>query len=146
MRVITRALTGAATLAIIGGMSATAYAQDAAPADDSIVVTGIRASLESAQERKRTADAIVDSIVADDIGKLPDSNTTEALQRISGIQISRDRGEGGSVAIRGRCRESRSRRSEEHTSELQSLMRISYAVFCLKKKITLRNRNTRHTQ
>src|SRR3546814_13140983 len=100
MRVITRALTGAATLAIIGGMSATAYAQDAAPADDSIVVTGIRASLESAQERKRTADAIVDSIVADDIGKLPDSNTTEALQRISGIQISRDRGEGGSVAIR----------------------------------------------
>src|SRR3546814_12007321 len=53
------------------------------------------------QERKRTADAIVDSIVADDIGKLPDSNTTEALQRISGIQISRDRGEGGSVAIRG---------------------------------------------
>src|SRR3546814_5233767 len=62
---------------------------------------GIRASLESAQERKRTADAIVDSIVADDIGKLPDSNTTEALQRISGIQISRDRGEGGSVAIRG---------------------------------------------
>src|SRR3546814_8791865 len=96
MRVITRALTGAATLAIIGGMSATAYAQDAAPADDSIVVTGIRASLESAQERKRTADAIVDSIVADDIGK----------------------------------------RSEEHTSELQSLMRISYAVFCLKKKKT----------
>src|SRR3546814_21041515 len=97
MRVITRALTGAATLAIIGGMSATAYAQDAAPADDSIVVTGIRASLESAQERKRTADAIVDSIVAADIGKLPDSNTTEALQRIPGIQISRARGEGGSV-------------------------------------------------
>src|SRR3546814_6279903 len=127
MRVITRALTGAATLAIIGGMSATAYAQDAAPADDSIVVTGIRASLESAQERKRTADAIVDSIVADDIGKLPDSNTTEALQRISGIQISRDRGEGGS-------------RSEEHTSELQSLMRTSSAVFCLKKKKTYQSK------
>ncbi|HEU4960601.1 MAG TPA: TonB-dependent receptor [Sphingomonas sp.] len=66
-----------------------------------IVVTGIRASLSTAQARKRNADAIVDSIVADDIGKLPDSNTTEALQRISGVQISRDRGEGGSVAIRG---------------------------------------------
>ncbi|MCM8730528.1 TonB-dependent receptor [Hephaestia sp. GCM10023244] len=101
MNVITRALTGAATLAIVGGMSATAFAQEVDQADDAIVVTGIRASLESAQERKRTADAIVDSIVADDIGKLPDSNTTEALQRISGIQVGRDRGEGGSVAIRG---------------------------------------------
>ncbi|EMD84389.1 TonB-dependent receptor [Pacificimonas flava] len=66
-----------------------------------ITITGIRASLQSAQSRKRNADTIVDSIVADDIGKLPDTNTTEALQRISGIQVSRDRGEGGSVAIRG---------------------------------------------
>jgi len=71
------------------------------PSGADIVVTGIRHSLETAQTRKRDADTIVDSIVADDIGKLPDSNTTEALQRISGIQISRDRGEGGSVAIRG---------------------------------------------
>ncbi|WNO54071.1 TonB-dependent receptor [Stakelama saccharophila] len=76
-------------------------AQDQAAIPDEIVVTGIRASLESAQARKRTANTIVDSIVADDIGKLPDTNTTEALQRISGIQVSRDRGEGGSVAIRG---------------------------------------------
>lgn len=87
------------------GMSFPALAQDAqsAPADEgeAIVVTGIRASLESAQERKRDASQIVDSIVADDIGKLPDMNTTEALQRVSGIQVSRDRGEGGSVAIRG---------------------------------------------
>lgn len=74
---------------------------DSQAAGSDIVVTGIRHSLQSAQSRKRNADAIVDSIVADDIGKLPDSNTTEALQRISGIQISRDRGEGGSVAIRG---------------------------------------------
>ncbi|PAL21748.1 TonB-dependent receptor [Sphingopyxis sp. GW247-27LB] len=91
-------------------LSFPAFAQDAAadnaqaaPADegDAIVVTGIRASLESAQQRKRDANQIVDSIVADDIGKLPDMNTTEALQRVSGIQVSRDRGEGGSVAIRG---------------------------------------------
>src|SRR3546814_19269355 len=91
MIVITRALTGAATLAIIGGMPATAYAQDAAPADDSIVVTGIRASLESAQERNRTADAIVDAIVADDTGQLPGGNTTEAWQHIQGTQNSRAR-------------------------------------------------------
>ena len=90
-----------------------AQAQDAATAppsegvaqaageDEAIVVTGLRASLQSAQARKRNADQIVDSIVAEDIGKLPDVNTTEALQRISGVQIARDRGEGGSVAIRG---------------------------------------------
>jgi len=111
MRVFARALTGVATLAIVSGMSVAAHAQDAqsqAPAADDqaapeqeIVVTGIRASLSSAQSIKRNASAIVDSIVADDIGKLPDTNTTEALQRISGIQVSRDRGEGGSVAIRG---------------------------------------------
>jgi TonB-dependent receptor len=73
----------------------------AAEDDSAIVVTGIRASLQSAQARKRNADQIVDSIVAEDIGKLPDVNTTEALQRISGVQIARDRGDGGAVAIRG---------------------------------------------
>jgi TonB-dependent receptor len=103
-------LLASAAVVSMMGMSFPAFAQDAAaeaaqaaPADegDAIVVTGIRASLESAQERKRDASQIVDSIVADDIGKLPDMNTTEALQRVSGIQVSRDRGEGGSVAIRG---------------------------------------------
>ncbi|HVI98988.1 MAG TPA: TonB-dependent receptor [Sphingomonas sp.] len=105
-------LAGAAVAALATAFSSPALAADPAAgqaeaAQDSgdqsgaIVVTGIRQSLESAQTRKRTADTIVDSIVADDIGKLPDSNTTEALQRISGIQVSRDRGEGGSVAIRG---------------------------------------------
>src|SRR3546814_3631102 len=51
--------------------------------------------------------------------------------------VVRDRGAGA----RGRTRDDR-RRSEEHTSELQSLMRISYAVFCLKKKIQQKNKNT----
>jgi TonB-dependent receptor len=88
-----------------------AFAQDntptpppAAPTDQSVtmvVVTGIRASMESAQERKRQADQIVDSIVADDIGKLPDANVAEALQRIPGVQISRNRGEGDTVQVRG---------------------------------------------
>ena len=102
------ALAGPAMAAEPASPAITQTTQDdagAAPSQDQtggdIVVTGIRASLSTAQSRKRNADAIVDSIVADDIGKLPDSNTTEALQRISGIQISRDRGEGGSVAIRG---------------------------------------------
>jgi TonB-dependent receptor len=68
---------------------------------DAIVVTGVRASLQSAQNIKRNAPQIVDSIVAEDIGKLPDRNIAEALQRISGIQVQRQYGEGSSVQIRG---------------------------------------------
>lgn len=66
-----------------------------------VVVTGKRASLMSAQEIKRDKAEIVDSIVADDIAKLPDFNVSEALQRVTGVQIARDRGEGGGVVIRG---------------------------------------------
>lgn len=65
------------------------------------VVTGVRASLTSAQEIKRERLEIVDSIVASDINKLPDYNVTDALQRITGIQILRDRGEGAGITIRG---------------------------------------------
>ncbi|WP_323143647.1 TonB-dependent receptor [Massilia phyllosphaerae] len=66
-----------------------------------VVVSGMRASLEKAQDLKRRADQVVDSIVADDIGKLPDANVAEALQRITGVQVSRNRGEGDQVQIRG---------------------------------------------
>ena len=66
-----------------------------------VVVTGIRASLMQAQDIKRNSGLIVDSIVADDIGKLPDANVAEALQRITGVQVSRDQGEGSQVQVRG---------------------------------------------
>lgn len=69
---------------------------------EEVVVIGIRASLQSAQERKKNADTVQDSIVAEDIGTLPDVTATEALQRITGIQIGRDLGEGGgTVSIGG---------------------------------------------
>jgi TonB-dependent receptor len=68
---------------------------------DAIVVSGVRASLRSAQDRKANASQIVDSIVAEDIGKLPDQNTTDALQRVTGVQIERDYGEGSTVYVRG---------------------------------------------
>ncbi len=68
---------------------------------EEVVVTGLRASLQSAQAIKRDSSVIVDSIVATDIGKLPDVNVAEALQRISGVQIARNRGEGSEVSIRG---------------------------------------------
>jgi TonB-dependent receptor len=75
-----------------------------------VVVTGVRESLRSAQAIKQDADQIVDSVQAQDIGKLPDANTTEALQRITGVQIQRRYGEGATdfdhrtqpaIAVRG---------------------------------------------
>jgi iron complex outermembrane recepter protein len=75
----------------------------AAPAeqDDAIVVTGLRESLKRAVDIKRSADNIIDSIVAEDIGKLPDQNIAEAIQRIPGVTISRDNGEGQFITVRG---------------------------------------------
>lgn len=66
-----------------------------------IVVTGFRQSLQNAQNIKKNAAEIVDSIVAEDIGKLPDNNLSEALQRVPGVQITRNHGEGSGIAIRG---------------------------------------------
>jgi TonB-dependent receptor len=68
-----------------------ALADDATKKDDTttVVVVGQRAALESAAARKKNADEIVDSIVADDIGKLPDKSVTEVLQRVVGVTIDR---------------------------------------------------------
>lgn len=97
--------TQAALGTLLCGLSAgPALAADAAATDDgteTVVVTGVRASLQSAQERKQNSLEIVDSVVADDIGKLPDNNTTEALQRVSGVQVQRNYGEGQQVQVRG---------------------------------------------
>jgi len=92
-----------------GLFSQSALAQSAAaPAQEStedigeVVVTGFRASLQNSVAAKRDNIAITDSIYAEDIGKFPDLNLAESLQRIPGVQIARDfTGEGTSVAIRG---------------------------------------------
>ncbi|WP_230291995.1 TonB-dependent receptor [Croceicoccus sp. Ery5] len=77
-------------------------AQQAEPAaDDVIIVSGIRQSLESALRAKRDSDQVIDAISAEDIGKFPDKNVGEALQRVTGVQISRTNGEGSGVSIRG---------------------------------------------
>ncbi|WP_322405236.1 TonB-dependent receptor [Massilia luteola] len=70
-------------------------------ATNTVVVTGIRASMQSTLNLKRNSDGIVDGIVADDIGKFPDTNLAEAVQRISGVSIDRNRGEGAKVTVRG---------------------------------------------
>ncbi|MEL6869853.1 MAG: TonB-dependent receptor [Pseudomonadota bacterium] len=107
-------------LALLGvGASAlptAVMAQDAAEAErevtyvDEIVVTGVRGSLMSAQERKRNADVFIDGVSASDIGALPDRSITEVLQRIPGVSISRFAGandpdhfsvEGSGAVVRG---------------------------------------------
>ncbi|HVI98321.1 MAG TPA: TonB-dependent receptor [Sphingomonas sp.] len=66
-----------------------------------IVVTSMRQSIESSQAIKRNSDQIVDAIVAEDIGKLPDLTASASLARISGIQVTRAAGEAANVRIRG---------------------------------------------
>jgi TonB-dependent receptor len=66
-----------------------------------VQVTGLRSSIRSAEAIKRNADQVVDSINAEDIGKFPDRATGDALQRIAGVQVGRDRGETSTVIIRG---------------------------------------------
>jgi len=66
-----------------------------------VVVTGLRASLESSMNLKRNAQGFVDGIVAEDIGKFPDTNLAESLQRISGVSIDREIGEGSKITVRG---------------------------------------------
>ncbi len=91
------ALGTASALAISAATAAPALAQDAeaeAPAaeedaEDTIIVTGFRASLQSAQNIKRDADTFVDVITAEDIGALPDRSVAEALQRVPGVNIGR---------------------------------------------------------
>lgn len=75
-------------------------AQDAS-ADTDIVVTGIRASLDRAIDIKRNSAGVVDAISAEDIGKFPDTNLAESLQRVTGVSINRVNGEGSQVAVRG---------------------------------------------
>ncbi|MEO7169420.1 MAG: TonB-dependent receptor plug domain-containing protein, partial [Sphingomonas sp.] len=72
-----------------------------APQGDDIVVTGIRASLRQSLDIKRDSQGVVDAISAEEIGKFPDTNLAESLQRITGVSIDRSNGEGSLVTVRG---------------------------------------------
>ncbi len=74
---------------------------DAAASDGEIVVTGFRASLQDALNQKRRSDQIIDAITAEDIAKFPDANLAEAIQRLPGVSIDRDNGEGRTITVRG---------------------------------------------
>jgi iron complex outermembrane receptor protein len=93
-----------AALVLASGAQAQTQPQPApAPQEDAteVVVTGIRQSLADAQSVKRNSAQVVDAISAEDIGKFPDKNIGEALQRVTGVQISRAAGEGQNISIRG---------------------------------------------
>ena len=80
-----------------------ASAPDAQNSDSlaEVVVTGIRSSITSARAIKRESQGIVDAIAPEDIGKLPDTNLAESLQRITGVSIDRSGGEGAFITVRG---------------------------------------------
>ncbi len=92
----------------LGGFATPVLAQDAtdpveneAPAEGTIIVTGFRASLESAVNRKKQAQQIVESVSAEDIGKLPDASIAESIARLPGLTSQRVSGRSNAISIRG---------------------------------------------
>jgi TonB-dependent receptor len=105
------ALSAAITFALAAAafVPATVFAQQAAtPSEtpsattlDSVQVTGYRYAIEKSLQQKRDANAVVEVITAEDVGKFPDKNVADSLQRVPGVVITRDGGEGKSVSVRG---------------------------------------------
>ena len=96
-----RTAMAAAVSSLVAG-NTIAYAQeDQQKALEEVIIVGIRGSLEQANALKRNAASIQDSIVAEDIGKFPDQNVAESLQRVTGVSISRTNGVGTGVTVRG---------------------------------------------
>jgi len=118
IRLLSR-LLGAVSLTVLAGLPQAGWAQPAQPdaaqpgatqpasaqadasEDQAIVVTGFRASLNAALDDKRRANGIIDVIRAEDIADFPDNNLAESIQRIPGVSITRDQGEGRQISVRG---------------------------------------------
>lgn len=109
------AAEAAATQAVVTGTATAAAAQPAPPPSDTaanpansdepaaqqIVVTGFRASLRSATAKKKNSEAVVESITAEDVGKLPDNGIGESIARLPGLAAQRDHGRASVISIRG---------------------------------------------
>lgn len=95
------AATSALVIATAAQAQDTQTAEPAAEETEEVVVSGFRASLDAALNVKKESVAAVDAIVAEDIAKFPDQNLAESLQRIPGIAIQRDGGEGRAITVRG---------------------------------------------
>ena len=105
-------LSAAIAVAVAAALPTAAFAQqattteDAKKADeatnlDTVTVTGYRYSIEKSLDQKRDANAVVEVITAEDVGKFPDKNVADALQRVPGVIVSREGGEGKNVSVRG---------------------------------------------
>jgi len=106
LRKLTLCLLGTASISALSLGPAFAQEVQASPAGapgsaQTVVVTGLRASLESALNAKRQENGIVDVIKSEDMGKFPDTNLAESLQRVPGVVIDRDAGEGRNITVRG---------------------------------------------
>jgi TonB-dependent receptor len=89
---------------ILGALPMTSVYAEEANAEQQvevITVTGMRSSIKESTRLKRDASGVVDAISAEDIGKFPDTNLAESLQRITGVSIDRSNGEGSKVTVRG---------------------------------------------
>ena len=118
------------TAVVTIALSVSAHAEESGTAEtvksgESIIVTGVRGSVEKAAQKKRKAKQIVDSIVAEDVGKLPDNNVPEALARVTGVQIDRQHGEGASISIRGMTDISTTINGNEATSSTDRSMNLA---------------------
>ena len=85
---------------VADGAAATGEAAEEASGEE-IVITGFRASLQNALSQKRRSNQIIDAITAEDIADFPDANLAESIQRLPGVSIDRDNGEGRSITVRG---------------------------------------------
>ena len=100
-RILSRTILSLAITAVCGNAFGQTSSDDSDAMLEEVVVTGIRASVEDAIARKRNSDQIMDAISAEDVGKFPDENIGEALQRIPGVSLDREAGEGKGISIRG---------------------------------------------
>jgi iron complex outermembrane receptor protein len=109
MRIARSTLIGTAVAIALFGRNGAVNAQDASNTQtvktsdglEEIVVHGIRASLRDSLETKHEATGVLDALTAEDVGKFPDKNLAEALQRVPGIDINREFGEGERINLRG---------------------------------------------
>ena len=91
--------TTLAMLVASSSLSQLSYSQTTgADTAEEVIVTGVRAAQEKAIDIKRKSSEVVDSIAAEDVGKLPDSTISDSLQRVTGVQIQRSAGQGALVS------------------------------------------------
>ena len=102
-KLILKPVAAAVSAALFMSMSQPVLAQDSDEAGvmEEVIITGIRKSMIDAMNTKRDATGVVDAISAEDIGKFPNTNLAESLQRIPGVSIDRQNGEGSKVTVRG---------------------------------------------